>query len=56
MMLSQCMDFFRMGGYGFYVWGAYGCVFFYLLIQWFVPWRRWQHYLREHMTGPENRP
>lgn len=49
-MLDALYDFFYMGGYGTYVFGAYGSVLIYLLIQWFIPWRRWQKFLREHKT------
>ncbi|VVC74873.1 hypothetical protein AQUSIP_01470 [Aquicella siphonis] len=45
--MNTLLSFLNMGGYGFYVWSAYGCVFAFLLAQWFFPWRRWQHYLRE---------
>lgn len=46
-MLTTFIQFLHMGGYAFYVWSAYGCVFLLLGLQWFLPWRRWQRYLRE---------
>lgn len=39
--------FFYMGGYGFYVWSAYGCVIAFLFAQWLRPWIRWHRYLRK---------
>ena len=36
-----------MHAYGLYVYSAYACVLFFLLTQWFIPWRRWKNYLRE---------
>jgi heme exporter protein CcmD len=44
-MIEKMLHFFQMGGYGAYVFGAYGCVLALLLLQWFIPWRRWQQYL-----------
>jgi heme exporter protein D len=46
--MTSLRDFFHMGGYGFYVWSAYGLVLIFLLVQWFVPYRRWKKYLRDH--------
>jgi len=46
-MIDAILRFFYMGGYAWYVWSAYTCVFAFLLMQWFLPWRRWQKYLRE---------
>lgn len=46
MNATLLLNFFYMDGYGFYVWTAYGSVLVFLLIQWFIPWRRWQNYLR----------
>jgi heme exporter protein CcmD len=45
-MLTTLQHFFYMSGYGFYVFSAYGSVFLLLAVQWFLPWRRWQRYLR----------
>lgn len=45
-MTEQLVNFVSMGGYGFYVWSAYGSVLAFLFTQWFFPWRRWQKYLR----------
>lgn len=44
-MIENILHFLQMGGYGAYVFGSYGCVLGLLLLQWFIPWRRWQHYL-----------
>lgn len=46
-MTIALLDFFHMGGYGLYVWSAYGSMCAFLLAQWYFPWRRWQKYLRE---------
>jgi heme exporter protein CcmD len=51
-MTTALLNFFRMGGYGFYVWCAYGSLFAFLLSQWYFPWRRWQKYLREQQIKP----
>ncbi len=45
-MKLALLHFFAMGGYGGYVFSAYACVLIFLLAQWFIPWRRWQQYLR----------
>lgn len=45
-MIDAIGRFFFMGGYAWYVWSAYALVFAFLLVQWFLPWRRWQKYLR----------
>lgn len=47
IMSELLRHFFHMGGYGLYVFSAYGSVITLLTIQWLIPWRRWQHYLRE---------
>lgn len=52
-MFNTLMNFFDMGGYAFYVWGAYGSVFLYLFVQLVIPWRRFQHYKREHSANDE---
>ena len=46
-MITSFISFLKMGGYAFYVWSAYGSVLIFLLIQWFMPWKRWQNYLRK---------
>jgi heme exporter protein D len=46
-MIKNVIDFFFMGGYAWYVFGAYSAVFAFLFIQWFLPWRRWQKYLHD---------
>lgn len=37
-------DYF--GGYGFYIFSAYGCVLSFLLVTWYLPWRR--HHSHDH--------
>ncbi|GEM_PF-1653026 len=46
-MTTTLLNFFQMNGYGFYIWTAYGGVLVFLLVQWFIPWRRWRRYLSE---------
>lgn len=46
-MIAALPHFFHMGGYGLYVFSAYGSVIALLTVQWFLPWRRWRKYLRE---------
>lgn len=36
-------NFIHMGGYGIYVWPAYGCTAIVLGWQWFAAWRQWKH-------------
>jgi heme exporter protein CcmD len=45
-MTPILMHFLAMGGYSVYVFSAYACVFGFLFMQWFLPWRRLQHYYR----------
>jgi heme exporter protein CcmD len=52
--LDQLLHFLHMGGYGFYVWGAYGSVLVFLLLQWFFPWRRWRRYLQSVGAQQDN--
>lgn len=44
--METIKHFFAMGGYGYYVWSAYGCVFLYLSMQWLLPWRKWLKFHR----------
>ena len=44
-MMAHLFHFLQMGGYGVYVFGAYGSVFTLLLLQWFISWRRLQRHL-----------
>lgn len=48
--MNHFQHFFMMGGYGLYVWSAYGTVAFWLLLQWLIPWRRWRRYARRRQT------
>lgn len=34
--MESIKHFFYMGGYAFYVWGAYGSVLTFLAIQWYL--------------------
>lgn len=47
-MILSLQHFFLMGGYGFYVFSAYGLVLTLLGWQWLKHWRRWRNYLREY--------
>ncbi|OGT58964.1 MAG: heme exporter protein CcmD [Gammaproteobacteria bacterium RIFCSPHIGHO2_12_FULL_42_10] len=38
-MMQHLLQWLRMGGYGWYVWGAYGSVFILLGLQWYFTWR-----------------
>jgi len=44
--MNTLQQFFHMGGYAFYVWPAYGSVVVLLVMQFFLSWRRWHHYLQ----------
>lgn len=46
-MTETLRHFFVMGGYGSYVFSAYGSVIIFLACQWFHPWRRWRKYLHQ---------
>jgi heme exporter protein CcmD len=46
-MIESINEFLQMGGYGWYIWSAYSIVMVFLGLQWFIPWRHWQRYLRE---------
>jgi heme exporter protein D len=39
-MMSSFLNWLDMGGYGVYLWPAYGLVFGLLALQLFFPWRR----------------
>ncbi len=43
--------FLQMGGYGGYVFSAYGCVIAFLGTQWFLSWRRWRQYLHGQQSS-----
>lgn len=49
-MTDNILNFLYMGGYGLYVWSAYGLVIILLIIQWFIPWRRWQRYVNQQQN------
>jgi heme exporter protein D len=40
MNWNNSQDFFAMGGYGLYVWGSYGAVAAWMLIEPWMVWRR----------------
>ena len=46
-MLETLRHFLNMGGYGIYVWSAYGSVILCLLVQWLIPHYLWRKYLRK---------
>ncbi|OGT60216.1 MAG: heme exporter protein CcmD [Gammaproteobacteria bacterium RIFCSPHIGHO2_12_FULL_45_12] len=46
--MTAFSNFLHMGGYGCYVWPAYGSVLTLLLVQWLIPLRRWHIFLRKH--------
>ena len=46
-MMEFLHRFFHMGGYGAYVFSAYGSVIFFLVVQWLIPFRLWKNYLRK---------
>ena len=52
-MTDTFLNFSHMSGYGLYVWSAYGSVLGCLVIQWFIPWRRWRKYLRTQQNHHE---
>lgn len=40
--MSSLLSFLNMGGYGSYIWSAYGLVGGFLALQFLLPWRRWR--------------
>jgi heme exporter protein CcmD len=53
-MTNILVNFLQMGGYGLYVWAAYGMVLTVLAAQWFFPWRRWRKYLHTQPSDNTN--
>lgn len=53
--MTSLIQFLQMGGYGAYVFPAYGLVIMALAWQWFIPWRRWRRY-RQQQTTHESSP
>jgi heme exporter protein CcmD len=51
-MINNLYHFFYMGGYGLYVWSAYGCMLIFLTIQWFIPWQTWKKYVKKIVSAP----
>jgi heme exporter protein D len=47
--MKALYDFFYMNGHGVYVFSAYGSVLTFLMVQWFIPWRRFRNYLRKEL-------
>lgn len=41
-MLDYLKNFFLMGGYGWYIFTAYGTVSIFLLVQWLISFRQWK--------------
>lgn len=52
-MTEQLINFFHMGGHGFYIWTSYTAAIVFLGIQWFIPWRRWRRYQHEQKNKHE---
>lgn len=50
-MIEALFNFCSMGGYGIYIFSAYSCVLAFLFLQWFIPWRRWQTYLKRKASN-----
>lgn len=46
-MLNTLQEFIRMGGYGNYIWSAYGIVVLFLIYAWRMPWQRWRKMRKE---------
>lgn len=46
--MNALMNFLYMGGYGSYVFTAYGSVLTLLGLQWFISWRRWHQFSQQH--------
>ena len=46
-MIDTVAHFFAMGGYGVYIWSAYGSVFAFLSMQYFFTQRKWLRYLKQ---------
>lgn len=55
MNWNSSSDFFAMGGYGLYVWGSYGVVFAWMLLEPFLVKRRHQQALRETRSPAESK-
>lgn len=46
-MNASLSSFFQMGGYGPYVFSAYGGVFLFLAVQGMIAWQRWRMDLKK---------
>ena len=51
--MSSFATLFSMGKYTVYVYLSYGAVLTFLLWQWFLPWRRWQHFYKTRHNSHE---
>lgn len=49
MFYGQIQHFFAMGGYGIYIWPAYGITFVILLMNIIFPWLRHKQILRQQL-------
>lgn len=45
--MTNFLHFMRMGGYGYFIFSAYGLVCLTLFIQWIKSWRRWQRFKKQ---------
>lgn len=46
-MIHHLIHFLYMGGYAFYVWGAYASMLLLLGLPWYTAWRRWKQSKRD---------
>lgn len=47
-MMPRLASICHMGGYAYYVWSAYGVVFFTLFLQWLLPCLHWRQLKQTH--------
>ncbi len=47
MLINSLLQFLNMGGFGVYVWSAYGVVIVILLLNFLLPWYRKKQYLKQ---------
>ncbi|OGT56166.1 MAG: heme exporter protein CcmD [Gammaproteobacteria bacterium RIFCSPHIGHO2_12_FULL_43_28] len=50
-MIDAILHFFHMGGYGVYVFSAYGAMLLLLMSQWLIPISRWKRYLKQQKAS-----
>jgi heme exporter protein D len=54
MNWNNASEFFAMGGYGLYVWGSYGLVTLWMLLEPVLTQRRLQHALHQAANSTTN--